>query len=532
MPLNFERCRLPPFNHQREDAQAVIDHPFYFITSEMRTGKTKIVIDAAQFMFEERMIDRVLVIAPAPVRDVWYDKDLGEIAKHSWDTMPAYVQEFHTKSRAWSHKGGGVTALDGSMKIMVGLHWLVTNYEFVRAKTRLIQLLPFCTPKTLLVLDESSFVKNHNAEQTKACKQLRNACGRVVLLNGTPISHSPLDLFSQGNLLHPSILDCKFITHYKAKYAVMSPVLGYNRRPLLDKWNRPIQQVASWTNLEDLQQRFAPYTVRRLQSECLDLPPKLDPITLTAILDDTTWTIYKEMRDECVAMFDNGNASVAAQAATKTIRLAQITSGFVGGVQSLYLDDLDDETADTNLPVDASGVREVGREKLDVLLWFLGQRLEQAPNLHIVVWCRFRPELFRMLDAVKAQFPQFAIGAIVGQQKKAERTYAMGLLKPETSPKTPVFVGGTFGTGSFGLDFSAANHSVNCSFDYSLGKYKQSGDRIYGPGMIGPAAYFDIVATGPKGQKTIDHAIVLARRNNEDVATWTSAAWVKALSEE
>ncbi len=162
----------------------------------------------------------------------------------------------------------------------------------------------------------------------------------------------------------------------------------------------------------------------------------------------------------------------------------------------------------------------------------MSQRLEADPKLKVVVWCRFRPELFRMLMTVHSQFPQFVVGEIHGGQKKADRLHALALLKPETSPDAPVFVGGTYGTGSFGLDFTAAHTSVNLSFDYSLGKYLQSADRVYGPGQVAPVAYFDVVATGPAGQKTVDHAVVAARRAQQDLATWTVSEWVKALRDE
>ena len=175
---------------------------------------------------------------------------------------------------------------------------------------------------------------------------------------------------------------------------------------------------------------------------------------------------------------------------------------------------------------------EVGREKLDVLLWFIEQRLEADPNLHLVVWCRFRAEMLRALDTVRSQFPQFACGAIMGGQKRAERLRALALLKPETSPEGPVFVCGIEGTGSFGLDFTAAHTCVTMSSGYSPGRSAQTLDRVYGPGQRFPIAYYDIVAVGPKGQKTIDRDILLARRAGQDIAEWTSAAWVRALTEE
>ncbi len=539
MTLDFSRCRLAPFAHQREDVAALIAHPFYFLGSEMRTGKSKIVVDAAQFMFEAETIDRVIVVAPAPVRDVWFDRELGEIAKHAWSGLPMRATEFHARVRAWSQGEFG----PGDRR----LEWTVTNFEFIRSRARIAQLRRLCGHRTLLVLDESSFVKNHAAQQTKACLELRRECGRVVLLNGTPIFHSPMDLFSQGNILHPSILDCKYVTHFKARYAVQVPVMSHRvgkdgrALPLLDKWNRPILTVDKWTNLDDLQRRFAPCTVRRLQKDCLDLPPKLDPVTLTATLDETTWKVYKEMRDEMVVWLKSGKVVTSATAAVKALRLSQITGGFLGGAEDanvgegivdfegLSVSNALSRVADV---VGLKGPLEVGREKLDVLLWFIGQRLEADPNLHLVAWCRFRAELSRMADEVRAAFPRFEVVTIHGGQKRTERLHALSLLKPETSPEGPVFVGGTYGTGSFGLDMTAAHTSVSMSSGYSPGRFAQSADRVYGPGQRHPIAYFDVIAAGPKGQRTIDHAIVAARRAGQDVATWTTDAWVKALAEE
>jgi hypothetical protein len=70
------------------------------------------------------------------------------------------------------------------------------------------------------------------------------------------------------------------------------------------------------------------------------------------------------------------------------------------------------------------------------------------------------------------------------------------------------------------------------SNDFSLFTRQQSEDRTHRPGQHHPAAYHDIVAEGPRGQKTVDHVVLKALREKLDIATWTSAAWVRALREE
>lgn len=508
MNLDFSHCPLPPFQHQREDTEWLIQRPYAFIASEMRTGKTKIVIDAAQFLFEAGLVTKVIIVAPAAVRDVWFDPDLGEIAKHAWPNLRHGVLEFHGKNREWV-KGEGPKPLV----------WIVTNYEYIRSKERLKQLSIACGPKTMLVLDESSFVSNHGAEQTKACVQLRKKCGRVVLINGTPIFHSPLNLFSQGNLLHPSVLDCKFITHFRARYAIQQPVKRKNGTLLtVGKRNVAVESVVGWTNLDDLERRFAPVTVRRMQADCLDLPPKLPAVTLTATLTPETWRAYKAMRDEMVIWLSESTVATSATAAVKALRLSQITGGFVGGVEA-------------DIAPGLPGAVELGREKLDVLLWFIKRRLEEDPNLHLVVWSRFRAEALRAEAEVKKLFPQFETGVIMAQRHE-ERLRALSLLKPETSPVGPVFVAGVEGTGSFGLDFTAAHTCVTLSSGYSPGRSAQTLDRVYGPGQKEPIAYFNIIAVGPTGQKTIDRDILLSRQEGHDIAMRTASAWIKTLKEE
>lgn len=526
----MERCRLVPYRHQVYGIQRIIENPYFGLFDEMGAGKTLQTIVSALIMFELGMIDRVLIIAPASLRSsVWWDPELGELAKHLWMDLHSSVTEYHSRVRTWTRG-----PKEGPL-----LQWMVTNYEFVRFKERLEQVLPFCTEKTLLVLDESSAIKNAGSLQTKACMKLRAHCGRVLLLNGTPIANSPEDMYSQSKILHPSVLGCPTKTHFMSRYAIMG---GYMVR------NRPVQ-VIGWQNLEDLQKRMAPFVIRRLKTDCLDLPPKLPPVTLTATLTPDTWKVYREMRDDMVAWLSSSQVSSSEQIITKYLRLAQITSGFLGGVQTMddqdlpleYIEDPDRpawmapllverETKPAQQVVD--GVIEVGREKLDLTLEWFAERLVEDPELKLMLWCRFRPELIRLLDEMKTKFPGMPVASIVGGQNRSEREYALRLLDPRTSPKGALCVGGTYGTGSKGLNCTASHTMLNVSYDYDLEKFLQSSDRVHRPGQTSPVSYFDIVAVGPKGQKTIDFITLMARRGKENMATWTQSAWVRALSEE
>jgi hypothetical protein len=270
------------------------------------------------------------------------------------------------------------------------------------------------------------------------------------------------------------------------------------------------------------------------------MPVKLAAVTLKATMGSEDWEYYKTMRDEMVVELEHSNASISQQAIVKFMRLSQITGGFLGGIESTGLDDAicdscagtgcdDCEGSGIGAAQPTASVREVGRCKLDVLLWLVNSLYEKDPHLKMIVWARFIPETMRILCEVAKAFPLITVAGLHGGQSKADRAYVKQLLHPLTAPSTPVFVCGTLGTGSFGLDFSAAHISVNYSYDHSLRKFLQSGDRVYGPRQTKPISYYDIVAVGPKNQRTYDSVIVQARRDKHDLATWMTAAWVKAL---
>lgn len=502
--MDLSRCRLQPFKHQILGIEKLIEKPTFALFDEMGAGKTLQVIVAAQILFEKKIIDRVIVVAPASVRSVWFDENFGELAKHLWEGLPACVLEMHAKPRVWGDLN----------KDHRRLFWFITNYEFVRSKERLPEIMPFCTPKTLLVLDESSAVKSYKAQQTVACLRLRKSCGRVIILNGTPIANNPGDLYSQANILDPSILGCKNWFHFRARYGIMG---GWMQK-----------QIVSWRDIEDLQQRLAPYVLRRLKVDCLDLPEKMDSVVMTVPLTTKTWNAYKAMRDEMVAWLSDSTVSSASQAIVKVIRLAQITSGFLGGIEEQTFEDDDIFSAKRV----AAPIQDIGREKLDLFFSWLNDQLEVDPNLKLLVWSRFRPEVMRLYSELGTKYAKIQRGLIWGGQKREERDLALQLLDPRNTPQAPVVVVGTPASGSMGLNLTAAHTVVYLSNDFSLKTRLQSEDRVHRPGQLSPVSYFDIIATGPDGQKTVDHTVVKSLKSKLELATLTTSAWIQALTEE
>lgn len=537
--FNWDLCRLPPFQHQKDGVELLTQSPMLLLADEMGAGKTKQCIDAAQFMFKNQDITRVIVVCPNAIRDVWFDPELGELKKHLWDSVPSLVTNYHAKKRQW--EWGIVDPQYPDHK----LRWIITNYEFIRSKERLAVLLSLTSKSTLLILDESSAVKNWTAQQTKACAALRARCGYIWQLNGTPIAHSPLDLYSQARLMDKKILDCDSFFHFRSRYAVITTRGGFPK-------------ITGWQRLDDLQARMKPFVLRRLKKDCMDLPEKLPPVTLSARLNAEEWHAYRELRDQLVLELSNDQVVTAPHAMVKRIRLAQICSGYIGGVEDAINEVLDEEGQPRDLfaamePPEwikqdrqqvkkiveerklkiIDGVAILGTSKLDAFTDWLTFALESDPTLKLIVWCNFRPEVRMVIDAVREKFKHVETAMIWGGQKPEDRSKALRFLDPRTAPKTmPVVVAGTSATGSMGLTLTASHTTFYFSNHDSLKVRLQSEDRNHRAGQNEMVSYYDLVAVGPDGQKTVDHAKVKSLQERRDVAEWTTAAWVTALKEE
>lgn len=496
--INWHRCVFPPFEHQKVGVRALITHPMFALWDEMGVGKTKQVVDAACFLYEAGEIDSVLVVSPASVRAVWAG-EFGEIDKHAF--VPSTVSEYHAST----------PQLNFAPDV---LNWYVTNYEFIRQADRLEQLTrQLAGQRVLVVLDESSRVKNPRAATTKAAHKIARWAARRVILNGTPISNNPLDLWAQVEFLDPAIIGCKNFWHYRARYAVMG-----GRGRLAGKI------VIGWQNLEELQNKIKPFCLRRLKVDCLDLPEKTFTLR-EAKLSAETWKLYAQMRDDCVAWLDQQTASVAAQTVVRIMRLAQITAGFIGGV-----DNSQEIAAALDLPTRliTDAPREISREKLDAFLEYVDELLEEDPKLRLLVWCRFRAELNRAAKEVAARWPNVRVARIEGGQKEEDRRANVDEFQRGFAD--PMILFGNPQAGGLGLTLTAAHRVVYLSNDFNLITRLQSEDRVHRPGQRHPVLYTDFIATGPDGQRTIDHIVLTALRKKQDLASWTTDVWRRELT--
>lgn len=522
IPVDPARWSTTPFAHQVEGVKLMMKRRVVALFDETGACKTKQVIDAACTLFEASEIDVALVVAPAQVKDVWLDADFGEVTKHCWSY--ASIVEYDAKNahfevdqyrrvkiedaRSIAPTSIEMRAVDVNVCDVKQLAWVVTSYEFLRQEDargdfpRVEALVRKVEGKRVfLICDESSALNNHKALQTRAVATLRKFCDRVVIMNGTP--DDPMTFYSQYAILDKRILGYQNFYHFRAKHAILGGFKG--------------KQVRGIKDLDVITRKTAPYTLRRMKADCLDLPGKLPPTFITTTLSTKTWKLYQQLKEEFYVELERGTL-LAQNAAVKTLRLAQLTSGFLGGW--------------FNSETDEPEVEEVSDEKTSELVRYLEQRYSNDERYQAIIWCRFRPEIARLFDRLRSRFKDVAIESLVGGQSKQHRKSAVELLHPESDYDGPVLLVGQPQAGRFGLNFTKANHVVNLSRDYSLMNRKQSEDRVDRPGQKRVVDIVDVLTSGPSGEKTVDHHQYKILLNKTEVARLTTEGWKKILREE
>lgn len=514
----------------------LLENPAFLLADEVGVGKTKQCVDTSQVLWIRKDLDTIVVVTPGFARSTWADDDplLGEVAKHAWDHVPNFIHEYHKH-------------YDDLSFVPNALNWVVTNYEFIRRDDRYNTLDKLLRGRrTWFIMDESWAIKG-NSDQMRACGRLRRRrAERATCLNGTPLSDGkPEDLFYPMTILDPAILGLTSRTSFRSKYCIMG---GYDGK-----------KVVGYQNMDDFNARIAPFVLSRKTRDCWDLPPMLDPVIIEARMSNDEWKLYTDMRDEMVGWLGT-QVSTASQAIVKTLRLAQICSGYLGGLEDIDADappedapppaspfgeapgwlrrvtGVDEDQAvcpQAPAPGGASNlggkivartgtglVAEIGRTKLDAFLNWLDTR-EPQPH-KILTWCRFRPELERTSVELAKIYPH--IYQLRGGQSKQARLEAKLFLAPGSDPRRGAVVGNQKAGGA-SLNFAAASTAVYLSNGPALIERTQSIGRIERPGATEPMQIIDVLACGPKGQKTIDHLILKSLRAKDDMARWTVERW-------
>jgi SNF2 family DNA or RNA helicase len=336
----------------------------------------------------------------------------------------------------------------------------------------------------LVAIDESTTIKNPAAQRTKNILRLSKLSKYRRILTGSPVTKSPLDLYTQCYFLDPWLLDHDSYYAFRTRYAQLRTA-NFN--------GRSVQLVVGYRNLAELSEKLKPFSYRVLKDDCLDLPPKTFMKRIIQLTPEQK-RLYEQMKSMALAEL-NGKMLTTFNAVTQIMRLQQITCG--------------------HFKADDGSMQEIKNNRITELLNVLDEVEGKA-----VIWAHWRHDIATIVREIEKEYPG-SVMTYYGDTTTEDRQKAIRAIQnPESKIR---FLVGTPQTGGYGITLTGASTMIYYSNGYDLEKRQQSEARIDRIGQKKPMTYIDILA-----EDTVDEKIVKALRKKVNIATEVMGEELKA----
>ena len=468
---------LTLWKHQREAVDFAKENRATMLNMGLGTGKSACAIQLARELMDEGpsfgakapQDMKLLILCPLSVCDAWRD----QLAKFGPEFETVILNKGSVRKKHAEAEKAVRRAKANNVPVAV-----VINYESARNN-------PFAEwalkPKMwdLLVMDESHRLKSHKGKTSKFVRRLahQRCSNRKLALTGTPLPHSPLDIWAQYACLAPDIFGRSFFM-FRKEYAVFG---GYQCREVKSYQRLPMMQRLMGKIMYQCDRSVIELTEVTHQKRIVDLSPEAK-------------RIYASLEDDFYAQVKGGEVS-CSNALVKLLRLSQTTSGRVS-VEN-------DEGESTLVEVDKA--KEKGLVDLLTDVWggeasSLPDSLFTTPDEPVVVFGRFKSDLLSVHAAAEA------LG-----RKSLELSGSRRELKEWQRGDAPILAC-QIQSGSTGIDLTRAAVVCYLSVGYSLGDYEQSLARSSRPGQTRPVSYYHFVA-----RDTVDEKVYTALQSRKQV---------------
>lgn len=477
--------KTEPYQHQRDAFDNSWNRRFYALFMEMGTGKSKVTIDTIAALFEAKEIDTVLVVAPKGVFDNWVKQ---EIPRHLPDRIERSVVRWQPNFTNKFKEDLRKIAVPAEREAG-HLNVLVMNTEAFSTDKGTNVAMKYLrnNPCSFVVVDESTTIKNKGAVRTKNLIKVGKEAKYRRILTGSPISKSPMDLFTQCAFLDDNALGFNSYYSFQARYAVV-------RRRTLGAHS--FQEITGYQRLDELGNKLDDFSLRVLKKDCLDLPDKV--YTKREIpLTPEQKKVYRQMQEFALAMLEKGELSTTQSVLTQIMRLQQICCGF--------------------LQPDEGDIQEIKNSRIEELL-----NVAEETQGKVIIWATWSYDIRRIEAALRKRYGNDSVASYYGETDQDDRQTIVERFQDPSSDLR--FFVGQPRTGGYGITLTEANTVVYFSNSYDLEIRLQSEDRAHRIGQQKSVTYIDFVCPD-----TIDEKILQALRDKinlagtvlrEDVAGW------------
>ena len=280
--------RYAPFDHQKTTASFLTLNRKAFCFNEQGTGKTASAIWASDYLIDQGVIRRVLVVCPLSIMDSAWRNDLFSFAMHRKVDVAYGAAK---KRRA---------VIEGEAE------YVIINYDGLAIVEDAIANGGF----DLIIIDEATHYKNPQTTRWKTLNRLVGPSIWLWMMTGTPAAQSPTDAYGIAKLVNPTAVP-KFFGSFRDQ--VMRKITNF-------KW-APKEDATTTVH------RVLQPAIRFTKEECLDLPPMVY-VKREVELTRQQKKYYKELKSKMV-MEAAGEQVTAANAAVNMNKLLQISAGAV-----------------------------------------------------------------------------------------------------------------------------------------------------------------------------------------------------------
>ncbi len=427
-----------PHNYQQYCIDRIISDPALGLFLDMGLGKTAITLTAIKRLkYEYWCVGKVLIIAPKKVAESTWHKEAAK-----WE---------HLKDLRFSFVLGSADQRRHALEATADIY--VTNRENTQW---LVDYYGHDWPFDMVVLDESSSFKNHQAKRFKALKLERSRIKRIVELTGTPNPRSLMDLWAQVYLLDGGKRLGRTITAYRDAYFVpdkrsRTTIFSYAPKP-----------GAS----EEIYNRISDICISMKSEDYLDLP-ELIYDDIPVVLDAAAQKAYKRLERDTLLQVDDETVITAGTAAVLRGKLLQLCNGAV----------YDEE----------GNVITIHDCKIEALL----ETVEQLGGQHAMICYNFKHDRARLVEALKAT--QLRVSVYEGkEQEEAWNAGEIDLLLVQ-----PASCG-------YGLNLQDGGHHVIWfGLTDSLELYQQTNKRLHRQGQPYPVIVHHLLVQGGTDEDVI-----------------------------
>ena len=469
--------KTTPYKHQLDCWRASKDRESFALFMDMGCGKSKVIIDNAGYLFLNKRIDGLVVVAPKGTYLNWVENELPIHTSEAVPTRVAYWSSCARKEEREAlrklHQPGGT------------LRTLVVNVEAMSSERAVDEVVDFVKRyKCMLTVDESTTIKNPSAKRTKILINVGKLAKYRRICSGNPIPNGPLDLYSQSEFLQRNLLGYSNYFAFRNRFAVMQD----------QKFGqRSFKRVVGYRDLDALKQLMRKFSFIIKKADCLDLPPKVYQ-TVDVAMGPRQTEAYNKMVQDAYIQLEGGDQVTAPMVLTQLVRLHQIACGF------LKPDHMDE------VPFGEPN------ERLSTLL----DLLDQAPG-KVIIWASYRHNVRQIVAAISEKYGKESVVDFYGETSDDDRKHARKAFQDPDS--TVKYIVSNPASGKFGNTWTQGTTVVYYSNSYNLEDREQSEDRshrigqfgaVHAPGEDPSVLYIDLRVRG-----TVDDKIIRVLRNKK-----------------